>query len=218
VAILGPDLLHLAGGLLKTPHLTTKTDKWRVVNLYLCSTAEKWLNHNLSFFAQQQHFLVTHRKIFPPSDLPCTFPPAPPISTASLCMAVGSSSLHRLSSPNKACADVGLPPTYPSMLLFNLTEGKTSSPNGEAARTKESIICMIQLLRNLRTNHGWVPLRSQNYKLSAGQMDPLTGHEFTDPGAWIRAPCLSIRKPSFWNSSSRNKTNKQKRSTKAFWH
>jgi hypothetical protein len=40
-------------------------------------------------------------------------------------MAVGSSSsvgdpLHRLSSPNKACADE-LPLAYPSMLLFSLT-------------------------------------------------------------------------------------------------
>jgi hypothetical protein len=33
--MLGPDPLPLAGGLLQTPHLTPKTDKGTVVNLYL---------------------------------------------------------------------------------------------------------------------------------------------------------------------------------------
>jgi hypothetical protein len=35
IAILGPDSLPFAGGLLETPHPTPRTDKGTVVNLYL---------------------------------------------------------------------------------------------------------------------------------------------------------------------------------------
>jgi hypothetical protein len=69
---------------------------------------------------------VTHKNIFPLSELLGIFPPTPPISTPNLYVAVGSSSLAedplcRLSFLNKACADVGPPPAFPSVLLFSLT-------------------------------------------------------------------------------------------------
>jgi hypothetical protein len=58
------------------------------------SWTDEWPHHNLSsLVAQQQHSLVTHKKMFPTSDLPGTFPPAPPVSPPSLYAAVGSSFL-----------------------------------------------------------------------------------------------------------------------------
>jgi hypothetical protein len=61
--MLGQDPLPLPGGLLKTPHLTQKTDKGTVVNLYLQvdakdSWADESSNHSLSSLVAQQQQLI----------------------------------------------------------------------------------------------------------------------------------------------------------------
>jgi hypothetical protein len=69
-AMLGLDLLHLADGLLETPHSTLKTDNETIVNLYLPG----WMPRA----AGQLIFLGCPATVSL-SYLPGTFPPAPSI-------------------------------------------------------------------------------------------------------------------------------------------